>query len=155
MWIVWWTALRSDRLQERLERYWLPEYKIENPDSLRKIVNPLPFCLRRRWRDVADNITEKEEREITIEDVAKTAINAAHPILFGSLAGDSKDEKLGNGQSRPRRKFGDYSRYNFAINSDRNGQINPLLFTFKYPIYDVNHWLSHAVSSVQENVLIW
>ena len=44
--------------------------KTENPDSLRKIVNRLPFCFRRRWRDVADNITEKDEREITMEDVA-------------------------------------------------------------------------------------
>ena len=74
--------------------------KIGNPDSLRKIVNRLPFGLRRRWRDVADNITEKDEMEITIEDiaafVAKTARAAAHPI-FGSLAGDSaKDEKVGN-----------------------------------------------------------
>ena len=39
--------------------------KIENPDRIRKIVNRLRFGLRRRWRDVADNITEKDEMEIT------------------------------------------------------------------------------------------
>ena len=43
--------------------------KIENPNSLRKIVNRLPFGLRRKWRDTADSITERD-REITIEDMA-------------------------------------------------------------------------------------
>ena len=31
--------------------------KIENPDSLKKIVSRLPFNLRQKWRDVADTIT--------------------------------------------------------------------------------------------------
>ena len=33
--------------------------KIENPDSLKKIVSRLPFNLRQKWRDVADTITER------------------------------------------------------------------------------------------------
>jgi hypothetical protein len=44
--------------------------KIENPESLRKVVNRLPYALRRKWRDVADNITENQEREITIDDIS-------------------------------------------------------------------------------------
>ena len=32
--------------------------KLENPDTLRAIVQRLPSGLRKRWRDVADNITE-------------------------------------------------------------------------------------------------
>ena len=32
--------------------------KLENPDTLRTIVQRLPFGLRQRWRDVADNIRE-------------------------------------------------------------------------------------------------
>ena len=67
--------------------------------------------------DVADNISEKDDREITIDDiatfVAKTARAAAHPI-FGSLTGDSKEEKRGNDQNSSRWKHGDSPRNNFA-----------------------------------------
>ena len=42
--------------------------KLENPDTLRAIVLRLSFGLRQKWRDVADNITETQNREITIAD---------------------------------------------------------------------------------------
>ena len=38
--------------------------KIENPKSLQKVVKRLPFLLRQKWRDVADDITNKAQREI-------------------------------------------------------------------------------------------
>ncbi|KAL9980361.1 hypothetical protein ACROYT_G008936 [Oculina patagonica] len=38
--------------------------KIENPDSLRKVVARLPFNLRQKWRDVADDITETKASNI-------------------------------------------------------------------------------------------
>lgn len=41
--------------------------KIENPDSLQKVVERLSFPLRQKWRDVADDITYKQ-REVTFED---------------------------------------------------------------------------------------
>ena len=44
--------------------------KIENPDSLKKIVSRHSFNLRQKWRDVADTITERQEREVTVSDVA-------------------------------------------------------------------------------------
>ena len=31
--------------------------KIENPESLQKVVKRLPFPMRQKWRDVADDIT--------------------------------------------------------------------------------------------------
>ena len=45
--------------------------KIENPDSLQKVVRRLPFPLRQKWRDVADGITNNSQREITFDDLAK------------------------------------------------------------------------------------
>ena len=36
--------------------------KIENPDSLQRVVERLPFQLRQRWRDVADDITSNKQR---------------------------------------------------------------------------------------------
>ena len=42
--------------------------KLENPDTLRAIVQRLPIGLRQKWPDVADNITESQKCEITIAD---------------------------------------------------------------------------------------
>ena len=42
--------------------------KIENPDSLRGIVERLSCNLRKRWRSTADKITETEDRQITFDD---------------------------------------------------------------------------------------
>ena len=44
--------------------------KGENPDTLKMIVNRVPYGLKLKWRDVADKITEKEGGEITIEDLS-------------------------------------------------------------------------------------
>lgn len=38
--------------------------KIETPDRIKKIVSILPFNLRQKWRDVADNIKERMGREV-------------------------------------------------------------------------------------------
>jgi len=62
--------------------------KLENPDMFRKIIDKLPFGLKQRWREVADNISEEKKREITIEDITefidRKARAANHPI-FGNL----------------------------------------------------------------------
>jgi hypothetical protein len=34
--------------------------KLDNPDSLRKIIERLPYVTRKNWRDLVDKITEKE-----------------------------------------------------------------------------------------------
>ena len=69
--------------------------KIENPDSLQKIMEKLPFGLRQKWCDVADDITEVKQREITIEDIAlfveKRARACNHPI-FGKISRETKSE---------------------------------------------------------------
>ncbi|CAB4003249.1 Hypothetical predicted protein [Paramuricea clavata] len=62
--------------------------KQDNPDSFRKIIERLPYGMRKNWRDVVDKITEKESREITIDDIAAfveaKARASSHPI-FGNL----------------------------------------------------------------------
>ena len=71
------------------------ENKLNNPDTLRKIIGRLPYGLRSKWRIKADNISEEENREIRLEDVAlfveQQARVATHPI-FGNIA-DSKDSE--------------------------------------------------------------
>ena len=44
--------------------------KLENPDTFTTIIQRLLFGLRQKWPDRADNITETQDREITIADVS-------------------------------------------------------------------------------------
>lgn len=44
--------------------------KIENLDTMQKIVERLPFGLRQKWHEKADSITEGEKQEVSIEDIA-------------------------------------------------------------------------------------
>ena len=64
--------------------------KIENPDSLRGVINRLPYDLRKKWRNTADQISEDQEREIKFEDIVvfveKQARAASHPVLTSQLA---------------------------------------------------------------------
>ena len=67
--------------------------KVDNPDSLQKIVRRLPLPLRRSWRDKADDVTNNEQREITFHDLAKfvdaKARAMAHPV-FGDIKDDPR-----------------------------------------------------------------
>ena len=71
--------------------------KIENPDSLQRVVEKLPFGLRLKWRDVADEITEVKQSEITIEDIAifveKRAKVSNHTFLHRKPANPDNGQK--------------------------------------------------------------
>ena len=63
--------------------------KAENLDTLKMIVNRLPYGLKLKWCDVADRITEKEGREIAIEDLSDfvtTKARVATNAIFGDLS---------------------------------------------------------------------
>ena len=57
--------------------------KLENPDTLRAIVQRLPFGLRHRWHEVADNITETQNREMSI--VAISSLPRPEQLLMPYL----------------------------------------------------------------------
>ena len=65
--------------------------KIENPECLKLIIARLPYDTRKRWRVVADNITEDEERELSLRDVTRFVERQArivnHPV-FGNISAD-------------------------------------------------------------------
>ena len=70
--------------------------KIDNPDSLRGIVYRLPYNAWTTWCFTADNISEKEDRQVTLDDIAnfvkREARSATHPV-FGDISGNLKDEE--------------------------------------------------------------
>ena len=62
--------------------------KIEGPDNMRKIIERLPPKLQISWRDTADRILHKEEREVCIEDVSlfvEQKSRALNNPIFGKL----------------------------------------------------------------------
>ena len=63
--------------------------KVENTDTLKKIVNRPPYGLRQKWRDVADKITGTVGQEITIEDLSDfvtAKARAATHAVFGDIS---------------------------------------------------------------------
>ena len=64
------------------------QHRLENPENLLKVVSRLPFSLRKAWRDVADDISSNQLRDITFDDLAKfvekKARTLTHPI-FGKI----------------------------------------------------------------------
>ncbi|PFX28559.1 hypothetical protein AWC38_SpisGene6728 [Stylophora pistillata] len=75
--------------------------KIENPDTLQKIIGRLPLRLRQRWRKKADQITEDLKREVTIGDIvefveAKARI-ANHPVFGNIHSNEDKNTAAGAG----------------------------------------------------------
>ena len=67
--------------------------RLENPDSLRKIVDQLPYPLRLKWCDLVDSINQKEGRDPNLKDItdfveAKSRVTN-HPIL-GKISGEQR-----------------------------------------------------------------
>ena len=87
------TSCKNRQEQTRTDIGYLS--KIENPDSLKKIVSRLLFNLCQKWRDVVDTITERQEREVTLSDIVSFVEEKAriltHPI-FGDISGEPKGE---------------------------------------------------------------
>ena len=59
--------------------------RLENPDSLRKIVEWLPYPLRLKWCDLVDTISQKEKRDLNLTDILEfveaRSRAANHPIF--------------------------------------------------------------------------
>ena len=81
--------------------------KIENPDTLQRIIGKLPLWLRQRWREKADHITEDLKREVTIGDIAEfveaKARIANHPVFGNIHSSDDKSNAVGTGSRRRHR----------------------------------------------------
>lgn len=82
--------------------------KLEQPDTIQKLVMKLPFNLRKSWRRLVDNIMETEERSVMFRDLAEFVDNEARVIanpVFGKIVEDTKP-KQDTRNGRPRNRFG-------------------------------------------------
>ena len=82
--------------------------KIDNPDSMRAVVDKLPYDLRKRWRNRADTISEVQNRDIKFDDIVdfvdKEARAVAHPI-FGDISGSRTQPSMRDSSVRPKKSF--------------------------------------------------
>ena len=82
------------------------QHRLENPENLLKVVSRLPFSLRKAWRDVADDISSNQLRDITFDDLAvfveKKARILTHPI-FGKI---TREQNMAPKTSKGRISFG-------------------------------------------------
>ena len=101
--------------------------KIENPDSLRKVVARLPFNLRQKWCDVADDITERKAREVTFADIASFVEMKArvltHPI-FGDISSEPKSRSVLEGRKPMNRRASSFGAD--AHDHDPNSNTHPI-----------------------------
>ena len=119
--------------------------KVENPDTLKMIVNRLPYGLKLKWRDVADRITETEEREITIEDIdgfVSSRARASSHAIFGNVTRDNPVPPVGlksRNKSHPKAS-------NFAVGAVSQQETRLLVNgnNQKCPLCNAQHWLSHC-----------
>ena len=129
--------------------------KIENPDSMQRVIERLPFPLRQRWRDVADDITNNKHREITFEDIASFVESKAralnHPV-FGTINTERRNQGKTSNDRRPRRSD------NFATlrgepvsenNDDRRDKTRP---TPKCQLCKEDHWLTRCRQFKKQSV---
>ena len=121
--------------------------KLENPDSMRKIIDKLPYGLRLKWRDTVDSIAERGRRDITIADITKFVVDraraASHPI-FGQVANHESKNSNSSYQERPKPITSTPRRTTFAT----QGSQQTLSSTSKPPVKCLlcqqEHWLSQC-----------
>ena len=136
--------------------------KIENPDSLKKVVARLPFSLRQKWREVADEITEAKAREVTIADIAdfveKKARILTHPI-FGDIISEPKSKSVLEGRRPANRRLSSFAADAHDPSSSANGGVSddtlalgPREPTLSCPLCKATHWLSQCKDFRRRNV---
>ena len=122
--------------------------KLENPDSLKKIIRKLPYGMHLKWRDVVDNITQIQDRKVTIGDITKfvnaKATAVGHPI-FGKIGEPEKNAQI-KGPGKHLNGFGGFRAASYGTQVDRASRYANSANTTepKCPLCKSNHWLARC-----------
>ncbi|PFX28501.1 hypothetical protein AWC38_SpisGene6805 [Stylophora pistillata] len=133
--------------------------KIENPDTLQRIIGRLPLGLRQRWREKADHITGDLKREVTIGDIAEfveaKARIANHPVFGNIYSNEDKNTAASAGSKRRHRtpskehKGSAFTTHGTTPESPTdppkdNTENVPKKSNIKCPLCKESHWLSRC-----------
>ena len=122
----------------------------------------LPFSLRQKWREVADEITEAKAREVTIADIAdfveKKARILMHPI-FGDIISEPKSKSVLDGKRPGKRRLSSFAADAHDLSSSTDGGVSddtlvlrPREPTLSCPLCKAAHWLSQCKDFRRRNV---
>ena len=121
--------------------------KIENPDSLQRVVERLPYQLRQRWRDVADDITNNKHREISFEDIARFVQSKAralnHPV-FGAVNTEQRNQGRTPSNRRSRRSDNFATLGGEQVSESNEDRSSPTKATPKCHLCKGDHWLTRC-----------
>ena len=129
--------------------------KIENPDSIQRVIERLLFPLRQRWCDVVDDITNNKHKEITFEDIAnfvESKARALNHLEFGTINTECRNQGKTSNDGRPR------CSNNFATLggepvSEINGNRHDITKAMpKCYLCKEDHWLTHCRQFKKESV---
>ena len=118
------------------------------------------YGLQQRWRDVANDITENQEREITVKDLNRfvaAKARAANHAVFGNISVQQQPTTLGNARARSKQTARNRNRSSLATNThseassdapnthqNQNGR--------RCAMCASNHWLSQCTDFKRKSV---
>ena len=121
--------------------------RLENPDSLRKIVERLPYQLRLKWRDLVDAISQKENRDPNLKDISEfveARSRATNHPIFGKVHSEQRPPFNSKPTIRGRRDGKTFSTQGLEQPPSQRANTKEERKELKCPSCKRNHWLSQC-----------
>ena len=136
----------------------------EHPQGSSRIPIPLRpssigcrFGLRQKWYDIADNITENQQREIAIEDLSNFVITkawVANQAVFGDLSNNVSPQSWSSRvKPKPARSTSTFATQTRQAEGDKQRPPNPT--RLKCPLCNTDHWLSQCDKFRNKSLADW
>ena len=129
---------------------------------MQRVIERLPFSLRQRWCDVADDITNNKHREITFEDIASFVESKArafnHPV-YGAINTERRNQGKTSNDRRPRRSDNFATQGGEPISENNENCCDITKAVPKCHLCKEDHWLTcvaiqEAVHGTETNVRV-
>ena len=121
--------------------------RLENPDSLRKIVERLPYPLRLKWRDLVDTISQKEKRDPNLKDISEfveARSRATNHPIFGKVQSEQRPPFNSRTNTRSRRDGKTFTTQGLEQPLPQRPNSKEERKELKCPSCKRNHWLSQC-----------
>ena len=121
--------------------------RLENPDSLRKIVERLPYPLRLKWRDLVDAISQKEGRDPNLKDISEfveARSRATNHPIFGKVQTEQRPPLNTRTNTKNRRDGKTFAIQGLQQSFPQLPNNKEGRKELKCPSCKRNHWLSQC-----------
>ena len=121
--------------------------RLENSDSLRKIVERLPYPLRLKWRDLVDAISQKEGRDPNLKDISEfveARSRATNHPIFGKVQTEQRPPLNTRTNTKNRRDGKTFAIQGLQQSFPQLPNNKEGRKELKCPSCQRNHWLSQC-----------